>query len=106
MAAKHLTALPGISVDDQTDGILYVHVIMEQHEVLIADGAPSESLLPAPEALRAMLPEARAEILSLFPEIGSDDYIPTPARSIPHRKQQRAFAEKLESKGKNLLKIH
>lgn len=50
--------------------VTYHHVLLDCHAVLNTEGAWSESLCLGEEALKALLPAARAEILALFPELG------------------------------------
>ncbi|MEM1021673.1 MAG: Hint domain-containing protein [Pseudomonadota bacterium] len=87
--AIKLTALPGIFIDTTVLEIEYVHLLFERHEVLYAEGAPSESLFTGPEAMAAMAPEAKMEIFSILPEVARLGYEPTPARPIPSAKQQK-----------------
>lgn len=49
--------------------ITYYHLLFEAHQIIFANGAPSESLYPGEHALDALCAEARAEILALFPEL-------------------------------------
>lgn len=62
-------------VDDQTarvvvppDGVDYVVLLCDRHEVLLADGALSESFHPGETGLAALAPPAREEIAALVPE--------------------------------------
>ncbi|PXW72578.1 Hint domain-containing protein [Loktanella sp. PT4BL] len=96
--AIKLTALPGIYVEEDVSHVTYVHLLFDQHEVIFAEGAPTESLFTGPEALSAISPEAKQEILTLFPEIADIDYRPEPARFIPSgRQQKQAIARHLKN---------
>lgn len=62
-------------VDDQAarvvfpaEGLDYVVLLCDRHEVLLAEGALSESFHPGDTGLAALPPEARAEIAALVPE--------------------------------------
>ena len=44
--------------------VRYVHLLLEGHHVLFANGLPCESLLPGPQALAALSPPARRELLA------------------------------------------
>ena len=97
--AIKLTALPGIYVDDQIAQVTYFHLLFDRHEVIFAEGAPTESLFTGPEALKAIAPAARDEILALFPEIAQIDYRPEPACFIPRRRlQKQAVARHLKNR--------
>ena len=68
VAAKHLTGLDG--VDQVTTGaVSYLHLMFDQHEVVLADGAWSESFQPGDHSLRGIGADQRAEVLALFPEL-------------------------------------
>jgi hypothetical protein len=49
--------------------VRYVHLALEQHAVIFAEGIPSESLHLGSIALDNMGPDQRAEIETLFPEL-------------------------------------
>jgi len=68
VAAKHLTDMDGIDVVE-VSGTTYIHVMFDQHEVILSDGAWTESFQPGDQTLAAMGDAQRAEILELFPEL-------------------------------------
>ena len=68
VAALHLTALPGVE-QVLTRGVTYLHLMFDNHEVIEADGAWSESFQPAARSLRDLGDEQRAEIVALFPDL-------------------------------------
>ena len=59
----------------------YFHIMFDSHEIVLSNGAPTESFHPGESDVGAMAPEARDEIYSLFPELaqGYSSYGP-PAR--------------------------
>jgi hypothetical protein len=79
VAAKHLingtTILPSPRAH-----IIYVHLAFEQHEVIFAEGCPSESLHLAAESLTALDRDSLTELHSIFPEL---------AAQMPHLKTAR-----------------
>jgi len=96
--AIKLTALPGIDVENPSAQVRYFHMLFDQHEVILAEGAPTESLFIGPEALQAISPEARAEILALFPQVAEPGFAPEPAMPIPTgRLQKKAVARHLQN---------
>lgn len=95
VAAIKLTELPGIDVDDSEAEVEYLHLLFDKHEVIFAEGAPSESLYTGPEALKAVPQEARDEILTLFPELSEGHHMPEPAQLIPQNGQQRQLVTRL-----------
>ncbi len=64
--AKHLTFLPGIC-EERRRTVTYIHLLFDRHEIVLAEGAPSESLYPG-TLLYEEDPALRAEIEALFPE--------------------------------------
>ncbi|WP_378949302.1 Hint domain-containing protein [Paracoccus sp. R86501] len=87
--AIKLTSLPGIFVDETVQSVEYYHILFDKHEVIISEGAPTESLFTGPEALKAISPEARDEIIELFPEVQDIDYKAEPAFYIPTGREQK-----------------
>ncbi|HSF63235.1 MAG TPA: Hint domain-containing protein [Paracoccaceae bacterium] len=87
VAARHLVGLPGIGMAPPQAGVEYWHLLFDRHEVVFSEGARTESLFTGPEALRAVTPAARAEILAIFPDLGSR--LPDPARPLIGGRQGR-----------------
>ena len=69
--AVHLTKLSGqgAAIMHGCSGVTYVHLMFETHQVVFAQGAPSESFYPGPQALRSLSTPARHELLTLFPTL-------------------------------------
>ncbi|MCP4820760.1 MAG: Hint domain-containing protein [Shimia sp.] len=68
--AKHLNRfVTGARVARGKRGVTYVHMMFEDHQIVFSNGYPSESLYPGPMALRAMTPDAQAEVEALFPGV-------------------------------------
>ncbi|MCV2881362.1 Hint domain-containing protein [Actibacterium sp. XHP0104] len=61
------------------DSVTYVHLLFDRHEVIYAEGTPSESFHPGHVGLRAILDPAREELFKIFPELrdGANAYGPT-----------------------------
>ena len=90
--AHILVGVPGISVAEDTCAVTYVHLLFDRHEIIYAEGAPSESLLTGAQALSSVHSDARSEILELFPELGQRNFVPPAARRIPDKgKRARAL---------------
>lgn len=59
----------GIRRQAAKDGVTYLHLLFDRHEIIFAEGAPVESL-HAPWLAKGQLPTAlRHELVALFPEI-------------------------------------
>lgn len=74
IAAKHLLAIPGVSVIEDCDGVEYWHFLFDQHEVVFAESMPAESLYTGKEALKTLSEKSRKEIFALFPELANLDH--------------------------------
>ena len=90
VAAKHLLEHPGVS-QTPVDEVEYFHFLFDQHELVVSSGAVTESLYTGAEALKAVAPEARVEILDLFPELVRADHITQPIRKLIKGKQGRSI---------------
>lgn len=69
-AAKHLTGAPGIVAVD-VFSTTYVHFMFDRHEVVLSNGAWSESFQPGDWSLKGIGNAQRNEIFELFPELKS-----------------------------------
>lgn len=67
-AAKHLTGMDGIDQVERGD-VSYIHLLFDHHEVILSNGAWSESFQPGEYSMRGVLDDQRAEIIALFPEL-------------------------------------
>ncbi|MGH1412951.1 MAG: Hint domain-containing protein [Pelagimonas sp.] len=77
--ATKLVGQPGITRDTMVKVVTYCHLFLGSHEVIFAEGAPAESLLPEKEALRALSRAAYAELKAIV-----DTNVP-PAHPIVER---------------------
>lgn len=105
VAAKQLVALDGVERIEDAPGVTYVHFMCAHHEIVFAEGAPAESFYPGMQGLRALTPEARREVLTLFPEwhpvLG--DTRPDPARYLAIGREGRALAARHQKNQKQIL---
>ncbi|MFA9230416.1 MAG: Hint domain-containing protein [Microgenomates group bacterium] len=78
VAAKHLVGAGGIAVVDSI-GTSYVHFMCDQHEVVLSNGAWTETFQPGDMTLKGMGNAQRAEIFEIFPELktvsGIENYV-------------------------------
>ena len=84
--------IPGIDTAGAAQPVEYFHLLFDRHEVIVANGAETESLYTGPEALKLVSQAARAEILTLFPELATRDYAPSAARVLVSGRQARKLA--------------
>ncbi|MBL4917686.1 Hint domain-containing protein [Szabonella alba] len=71
VAAKHLVGARGI-FEVESLGTTYLHFMFDQHEVVLSDGAWTESFQPGDYTLKGMGNAQRNEIFELFPELKSE----------------------------------
>jgi len=50
----------------------YFHIVMERHEVIYAEGCPTESFYVCDNSVAGLNCDTRAEVLALFPELKTD----------------------------------
>lgn len=67
-AAKHLTRVEGID-RAMVEGITYWHILFDRHEVILSNGAWSESFQPGDYSLKGVGDAQRKEIEQLFPQL-------------------------------------
>lgn len=80
VAAKHLVNGTTIRPAPR-DRITYVHLAFDRHEVIFAEGCPSESLHLASESLITLGPRALAELQQIFPDLTRPDQRTVTART-------------------------
>ena len=68
VAAKYLIGMDGVDWV-VTSAVSYIHFMFDQHEVVLSDGAWTESFQPSDLTLRGMDYDQRNELLELFPEL-------------------------------------
>jgi hypothetical protein len=77
VAAKHLTGAKGVQAVDSM-GTSYLHFLFDRHQVVLANGAWTESFQPGDRTLKGMCNAQRNEIFEMFPELreeaGIDGY--------------------------------
>lgn len=88
VSAIRLTELAGIFVDTDVTEIEYIHFLFEDHQLVFAEGAQSESLYLGSEVQRALSPDAAREISAIFPQL-PPGAVAAPARFVPAHSMQR-----------------
>lgn len=72
VAAKHLVTSKGGVQTVQSAGVSYIHFMCERHEVVLSNGAWTESFQPGDMTLKGMGNAQRSEIYELFPELKTE----------------------------------
>lgn len=104
VAAKQLCQMDGIDIAHDAEGIEYFHMLFDRHELVIANGAESESLYTGPEAIGSIGERAREEIFTLFPELRAHDYEPTAVRTLVSGRMGRKLAIRHKQNKKMLVR--
>ncbi|PVA10009.1 hemolysin [Pelagivirga sediminicola] len=92
VAAKQLLQLDGVDAEVNLTDVTYVHILLDQHEVVMANGAPAETLYLGSMALQAVGSAASTKIQTLFPELLEDEFEPAGARPLPSGREGRQLA--------------
>ncbi len=105
VAAKHLLDQDGVDIAADDEGVEYYHFLLDQHEIVFAEGAETETLYTGPEALKSLNPAQRREILILFPELASLDHaaLPQSALSFAPGRRARHLVQRAARNGQPLL---
>lgn len=92
VAAKQLLMLDGIDIADDLAEVGYFHLLFDRHEIVIANGAETESLYTGAEALQALGRAEMEEIMALAPMLGKAGHQPVAARLLPSGRKARKLA--------------
>jgi hypothetical protein len=82
--AASLHLVDGINVQRTLcpDGVRYLHIMCDSHQIVLAEGLEAETFLPGQTALAGVPSAAADEVLKLFPELALPGGAPRPARPI------------------------
>ena len=103
VAAKKLLPLDGVEVLQDLAEVRYFHLLFDRHEVILANGAETESLYTGAMALSAVSPAARQEIFGLFPELARRGHTPPAARPLISGRPARQLAARHRKNHKALV---
>lgn len=78
VAARNLAGRPGIETAKKEE-VTYIHLMFDDHEIVLSDGVWSESFQPGAHTLGDMDAAQRAELLALFPQLACDQ----PSKAYP-----------------------
>jgi hypothetical protein len=100
--AIKLTQMPGIRVDSRAQSVTYFHILMADHQVIYAEGAPTETLHTGPGVLETMPPETVAELHRHFPDLMAQ-FDPQTAKPVPPLPKQKRLVSRLRKNRQPLL---
>jgi hypothetical protein len=86
VAAKHLVGIQGVHAVEAI-GVSYLHIMFDRHEVVLANGAWTESFQPGDQTLKGMCNAQRSEIFELFPDLKTEQGIQDYKAARPTLKQ-------------------
>jgi len=92
--AKQLLIHEGIDYAEDLTEVEYFHFLFDQHEVVMSNGAATESLYTGPQALKAVGRVAREEIIALFPELEDAGHVPESARALASGRMARRLSQR------------
>lgn len=101
--AIRLTDLPGVFVEDDLKPLTYFHLVFDQHEVVFAEGIAAESLFLGENALESLTPEAREELLTLFPDAADECDKAVTLRPVPQGARLRKLMARHAKSGQPLV---
>jgi hypothetical protein len=96
-----LVGLPGIDIDRDLPEITYHHMILDDHQVILANGAPAETLYTGPMARTVLETGEQDDIVQ--PRTGVAPLHRTPARLLADNKTAKALAAAHARHGRPLL---
>lgn len=101
IAVKHLERVKKVQKPAIKRGLTYRHILFDRHEVIFANGLPSESLLIG-QVARNRLPKALLdEIETLMPQIAKSPAAQPPARVLARGHHGRLLSERLQRRRAN-----
>lgn len=69
VAAKDLINDHTIIRDHSVAGVSYIHMLLEHHQIVFANGVPTESFHPAHASLKSLSPAEQARLFAQLPEL-------------------------------------
>lgn len=103
VAARQLLQLDGIDIAGDLAGVEYFHMLFDRHEVVVSNGAETESLFTGPQALKALGRAARDEIFAIFPELRDAGAVIEAARPMVSGRKGRKLALRHAQAGRALV---
>ncbi|MCK0152014.1 Hint domain-containing protein [Marivita sp. S6314] len=67
--AKKLLGCDGMALDGRKCAVTYYHILLDRHEIVFAEGAPTETLLTGPMARDVLGQDCFDEVSAVFPDI-------------------------------------
>ncbi|RED11380.1 Hint domain-containing protein [Pontivivens insulae] len=90
IAVVSLLGRPGVEIDESGASFSYHHIALDRHEVIFAEGLPTETLLFGKQARETLGADQMAELERIFPDLDitgeqpADELVPTAYGPIVH----------------------
>ena len=97
-AAKFLLGYPGISYANVTEDVEYYHILMEKHEILISEDAPSESLYLGDQTIKYLRSKEDSDTHDSMPMIERQSLTMKPARLFINRRRAQQMTKRLRNR--------
>ncbi|MEM9716238.1 MAG: Hint domain-containing protein [Pseudomonadota bacterium] len=101
--AIRLIGINGIQIVQPKGAVCYHHLVFDTHQIVFANGAPSESFFPGKHALNGLSPAARAEFNTLFPNYCASQKLPDLARNVPATSRQKTLIKRIKANAKIIV---
>jgi Ca2+-binding RTX toxin-like protein len=88
--ANHMVNLPGVSVQ-RLEAVTYLHILFDQHEIILANDAWTESFQPGDSSVSAFDAGQMQELGTIFPELLEADQLAKFGCVRPSLNSQEAF---------------
>jgi hypothetical protein len=91
--ARHLPDHMAETPDPESD-VVYFHILLSGHKILLANGLPCESLQPSRRMIEALSAEAQASLLAAIAGLGPEEMLTRPDAlpTLTHREAHVLFA--------------
>lgn len=103
VAAKQLLQIEGIDIVEGLSEVEYFHMLFDQHEIVLSNGAETESLYTGKQALKSLGAAAREEIFAIFPELMGAEEAAEGARMLLSGRQARRLAVRHVQNNRDLV---
>ena len=103
VAAVRLLDLADVSVAYDCALPVYYHLVLESHDVVLANGAPCESFLLAPQSLQSVDRLSQKRIYARFPQAKAEGFCEESAYFIPPGPRQRNLIGRQIKNGQQLI---
>lgn len=90
VAARHLLGTIA-HVPEEVEDVRYLHVLLEDHEIILGNGLPSESFQPARRMIELMTGRTRASLMATLDALGAQAMLTRPD-ALPTLKSYEAQA--------------